>query len=59
MLDAGSAQEVAVRSERFTTVVRFLTEEYFVAVAVKPEGNFGKARFLLRMKAPTLAADLA
>lgn len=58
MIDAGSAREVTIQGERLTTVIRLLNDEYFVAVALKPGGNFGKARFLLRSHAPKLSAEL-
>lgn len=58
MLDAGSAREVAIQAERLTTVIRLINDEYFVALAIKPDGNYGKARFLLRTSASKLAADL-
>ena len=48
MLDAGATKEVSIKTERLTTVVRMLSDEYFVALAVAPGGNVGKARFLLR-----------
>ena len=50
MLDAGDAREVAIKTERMTTVIRLINEEYFVAIAIKPSGNVGKARFLLRTR---------
>jgi predicted regulator of Ras-like GTPase activity (Roadblock/LC7/MglB family) len=59
MLDAGSAREVTVKAEKMTTVIRFINEEYFVAVAIRPDGNSGKARFKLRTIADQLAADLS
>lgn len=58
MLDAGSTKEVSVQTERLTTVVRMLSEEYFVALAVAPGGNVGKARYLLRVNAPKLIENL-
>lgn len=58
MLDAGQAKEVAIQAERLTTVIRLINDEYFVALAMKPEGNYGKARFLLRTSASKLAQDL-
>src|SRR5512139_3749031 len=45
MLDIGSAQEVSVKAERMTTVIRLLNAEYFVAITLKPGGNVGKARY--------------
>ncbi|MFW2387841.1 MAG: roadblock/LC7 domain-containing protein [Polyangiales bacterium] len=58
MLDTGSTNEVSVQTERLTTVVRMLTDEYFVALAVAPGGNVGKARYLLRVSAPALIDNL-
>ena len=59
MLELGSAQEVAVQAENMTTVIRLLNDEYFVAVALEPSGNFGKARYLLRIQAPKLLERLS
>lgn len=58
MLDAGETKEISVQTDRLTTVVRMLTDEYFVALAVEPGGNVGKARYLLRTSAPTLIENL-
>ncbi len=59
MLDLGAAQEVAVRAENMTTLIRLLNDEYFVAMTIEPAGNFGKARYLLRMQAPMLLEKLS
>jgi predicted regulator of Ras-like GTPase activity (Roadblock/LC7/MglB family) len=58
LLEAGHANEVAIRAERMITVMRLLNEEYFLAVALTPDGNAGKARFLLRTQGSKLLADL-
>lgn len=58
MLAIGTAREVAVQTENMTTVVRLLSNEYFVAVALGPRGNSGKARFLLRKQAAALLEHL-
>jgi predicted regulator of Ras-like GTPase activity (Roadblock/LC7/MglB family) len=57
-LDAGAAREVAIATDKFTTVIRTLSDQYFLALAVKPEGNVGKARYLVRTVAPKLTAEL-
>ena len=31
---------------------------YFLALAITPEGNFGKGRYLMRTSAPKLIAEL-
>jgi len=58
MLEAGDTREVAFRSEKMTTLIRVINKGYFVAVALEPEGNVGKSRFLLRVIAPRLAEEL-
>jgi predicted regulator of Ras-like GTPase activity (Roadblock/LC7/MglB family) len=58
MLEAGVANEVAIRAERMTTVIRLLNDEFFVALALRPGGNVGKGRFLLRVNADRLLSAL-
>ena len=38
--------------------IRVVNASYFVAFTLTPEGNVGKARFLMRLTAPALRADL-
>lgn len=59
MLDAGETKEVSIRNERMVTLIRVLNETYFFAVTLAPEGNLGKARYLLRVSAPRLLAELS
>ena len=58
MLEAGTTQEIAVGTDKMITVIRLLSESYFLALALKPEGNFGKGRYLMRTAAPKLLAEL-
>jgi predicted regulator of Ras-like GTPase activity (Roadblock/LC7/MglB family) len=58
MLEAGVAREVAVNTEKMTTVIRMLSEEYFLTFTLRPDGNLGKARYLMRTAAPKLLAEL-
>jgi predicted regulator of Ras-like GTPase activity (Roadblock/LC7/MglB family) len=55
---AGALEEFTLRTEKMTLVVRLLTPEYFLACAILPTGNLGKARYLMRLTAPGLRADL-
>lgn len=59
MLDAGETQEVSIKSEKMVTLIRVLNETYFMAIALEPDGNLGKARYLLRVTAPKLLAELS
>ena len=58
MLELGTAQEVSVHAANMTTVIRLLNDEYFVAMALRPAGNVGKARYLLRLRAEELRQAL-
>ena len=57
-VDAGALEEFTLRTDKVTLVVRLLTPEYFLACAILPTGNLGRARYLMRLSAPTLRADL-
>jgi predicted regulator of Ras-like GTPase activity (Roadblock/LC7/MglB family) len=58
LLEAGNAKEISIQAEKLTTVIRVLNEEYFVAVTLRPDGNYGKARFLLRTAGSKLLSEL-
>ena len=58
LLEAGGASEISIQAEKLTTVIRVLNDEYFVAVTLRPDGNYGKARFLLRTAGSKLLSEL-
>jgi predicted regulator of Ras-like GTPase activity (Roadblock/LC7/MglB family) len=53
----GSTKEVTVIADKAMIMLRRLNEEYFFVLIIKPEGNFGKGRFLLRMSVPKLLKE--
>ncbi len=57
-LSSGRVDELDFFAERFHSLVRFLSDEYFIAIALKPGGNVGKGRFLLRLSMPDLVGEL-
>jgi predicted regulator of Ras-like GTPase activity (Roadblock/LC7/MglB family) len=57
-LDAGTLQELALRTDTISLVVQVLTEEYFLACAMLPTASAGKARYLLKVTAPQIRAEL-
>jgi predicted regulator of Ras-like GTPase activity (Roadblock/LC7/MglB family) len=59
ILEVGAVQEIAIRSAALTILIRVVSSEYFVALAIRPDGNFGKGRYLLRVVAPKLQAEIA
>lgn len=58
MLEAGETQEVAFKSTRMVTLIRVINDTYFLALALQPDGNYGKGRYLLRVTAPQLRSEL-
>ena len=58
MLEAGTTQEVAINTDKLVTIIRLLGESYFLALTLRPDGNFGKGRYLMRTAAPRLLAEL-
>jgi predicted regulator of Ras-like GTPase activity (Roadblock/LC7/MglB family) len=57
-LQVGGLEELSVKAQRLLLVCRMISPQYFVAIAMAPEGNFGKARYLARLAQPSLVAAL-
>ncbi len=53
----GSTREVTVIADKAMIMLRRLNDEYFMVLIIKPDGNFGKGRFLLRMSVPKLLKE--
>jgi len=47
-LDGGTLQEAVVSLTRFTLVLRGVDADTFVVLALTPDGNLGRARYLVR-----------
>lgn len=57
-LQVGGLEELSVKAQRLTLVCRMLSPQYFVAIVMSPDANFGKCRYLVRMASPVLSAQL-
>lgn len=57
-LAMGEFEELSLQSKSFTCLIRRITSEYFLAIAVRAEGNVGKARYLARILAPEIKREL-
>jgi predicted regulator of Ras-like GTPase activity (Roadblock/LC7/MglB family) len=57
-LEVGGLREVVVRADSLVVLVHVLNNDYFVACAIRPEANAGKARYLLRLMAPQIQSEL-
>lgn len=54
----GGLREMEVKTDKLAVLIRLVTDDYFLVFGVPPDGNLGKARYLLRLLAPEIRADL-
>jgi predicted regulator of Ras-like GTPase activity (Roadblock/LC7/MglB family) len=59
LLETSPAEELTIRTDKKSTVLRIVNDEYFIAMMLSAGGNLGKARYVLRMLAPGLREDLS
>jgi predicted regulator of Ras-like GTPase activity (Roadblock/LC7/MglB family) len=57
-LKTGGVAEVTINTDKCLMLVRVVSPEYFLILALKPDGNYGKGRYLLRITAPKVKAEL-
>lgn len=57
-LKTGSLHELSINTEKLTTVMRLVSPEYFMVMALTPSANAGKARYVLRITVPKVKAEL-
>jgi predicted regulator of Ras-like GTPase activity (Roadblock/LC7/MglB family) len=55
----GSLHELVVHLENAVIIMRLFTRDYFVVLALKPDGNYGRGRFELRKAELQLAREFA
>jgi predicted regulator of Ras-like GTPase activity (Roadblock/LC7/MglB family) len=58
ILNSGALEEVSIKTGMFYFVIRSLTDDYFVALTLERDGNFGKGRYLLTRETPRLREAL-
>lgn len=58
VLRTGAVTELSVNSDKVLTIIRLVSPEYFLVLALKAEGNYGKGRYVLRITAPKVRAEL-
>ena len=58
-MQSGHVKEVAIHTDRLSTIARLINPEYFLVLAMSPEGNIGKGRFALRVIAPQILPELS
>lgn len=58
VLNTGALQEVTIKTGRYYVVLHALTDEYFIALTLRRDGNLGKGRYLIRRDSPELCQAL-
>lgn len=53
-LGLGEAREFSIISDKCGIIMRKINEEYYIALIIKPEGNYGKGRFVLKTTVPNI-----
>ena len=59
LLEVGATEELVVKAGQLSTILRVVSDEYFIALFLSPQGNLGKARYLLRVLAPQFRDELS
>lgn len=58
VLETGELQEVSIKTDLFYVIIYALTDEYFVALTLQRDGNYGQGRYLLMREAGKLREAL-
>ncbi len=58
VLTVGALEEVSIKTDQYYVIIRSLTDEYFVALLIARDGNYGQGRYLLMREATKLRQAL-
>ncbi|OGW38862.1 MAG: hypothetical protein A2Y97_12085 [Nitrospirae bacterium RBG_13_39_12] len=56
-LGLGDAREFSIISDTCGIIFRKINSDYYIALIIKPEGNYGKGRFILKNSVPKIAGE--
>jgi predicted regulator of Ras-like GTPase activity (Roadblock/LC7/MglB family) len=59
VIKAGDMEEVSITTNQTCVAIRVLNSELFIVLIMKRDSNFGKGRYLLRLKSFELAEELS
>ncbi len=57
-MGSGEIHEITLLTDIYCTVLRTINPEYFIALIMNPEGNQGKAKFMMRISAPQILKEM-
>jgi predicted regulator of Ras-like GTPase activity (Roadblock/LC7/MglB family) len=58
VLKTGELEEISIITGDCIVLVRGVNDDFFVALVLAADGNFGKGRYLLKREAPKLREEL-
>jgi predicted regulator of Ras-like GTPase activity (Roadblock/LC7/MglB family) len=58
LLESGNLTEVTIKADKLSVLIYALNDEYFLAFVIAPRASLGKARYVLRVVAPQIQAEL-
>ena len=56
-LRLGEAREFSIISDTCGIIMRKINNDYYLALVIKPEGNYGKGRFVLKTTVPKIEGE--
>ncbi len=56
-LGLGTAREFSIISDKCGIILRRINSAYYMALVIRPEGNYGKGRFVLKTAVPRLEGE--
>lgn len=56
-LGLGEAKEFSIVSDLCGIIMRRINNDYYLALIIRPDGNYGKGRFVLRSMIPRLISE--
>lgn len=56
-LGLGEAKEFSIISDRCGIIMRKINSEYYLGLVIKPDGNYGKGRFVLKTTIPKIEKE--
>jgi len=57
-IGTGDVGEVTILTNQLFIVLRVISPDYFICLILSPDGNLGKAKYLIRVNLPKLRAEL-
>jgi predicted regulator of Ras-like GTPase activity (Roadblock/LC7/MglB family) len=56
-LGLGEAREFSIISDICGIIMRKINSDYYIALIIKPEGNYGKGRYILKTAVPKIEGE--